>query len=45
MFGVSSGEYLDYAMKNRKEWEAKGESVVADMIAEAHRKYGVKQDS
>ena len=29
VFGVSSDEYLDYAMANRKEWLDKGESVVA----------------
>lgn len=33
VFGVSSSEYLDYAMSNRKEWEEKGEQVVQEMIA------------
>ncbi|KAG7366377.1 adenylate/guanylate cyclase [Nitzschia inconspicua] len=33
VFGVSSDEYLQYAMSNRKEWEVKGKSVVADMVA------------
>ena len=42
VFGVSSGEYLGYALKNREEWEAKGERVVAEMKAEAQRKYGIK---
>jgi hypothetical protein len=32
VFGKSSGEYLDYAMRNRNEWEAKGQEVVAEMI-------------
>jgi hypothetical protein len=32
VFGVSSGEYLNYAMANRKEWEAKGQEVVAEMM-------------
>ena len=32
MFGVSSDEYLDYAIANRNEWEEKGESIVGDMI-------------
>lgn len=32
VFGVSSDEYLNYAMKNREEWELKGERVVAEMI-------------
>ena len=44
VFGVSSGEYLDYATKNRQEWEAKGEQVVAEMIEQAHHKYGVKDE-
>ncbi|KAG7344718.1 adenylate/guanylate cyclase [Nitzschia inconspicua] len=28
VFGVSSDEFLNYAMANRKEWELKGESIV-----------------
>ena len=32
VFGVSSDEYLDYALKNRKEWEARGKQVVAEMV-------------
>ena len=32
MFGVSSDEYLTYAMQNRKEWELKGQEVVAELI-------------
>ena len=31
VFGVSSDEYLSYAVQNRKEWEAKGEAMVAEM--------------
>ncbi|CAB9513750.1 Receptor-type guanylate cyclase gcy [Seminavis robusta] len=31
VFGVSSDEYLNYAMENRKEWARKGEQVVKDM--------------
>jgi len=31
VFGVSSDEYLNYAVKNREEWEIKGERVVQDM--------------
>lgn len=42
VFGVSSDEYLNYAIKNRKEWEDRGEEVVAGMIEECHRKYGTK---
>ncbi|CAB9516338.1 Receptor-type guanylate cyclase gcy [Seminavis robusta] len=44
VFGVSSGEYLDYATKNRAEWEAHGEEAVAQMIKEAREKYGVPGD-
>ncbi|GAX18247.1 calcium/calmodulin-dependent 3',5'-cyclic nucleotide phosphodiesterase [Fistulifera solaris] len=33
VFGVSSDEYLNYAKTNRKEWEAKGREVVAEMVA------------
>ena len=32
VFGVSSGEFLDYALKNRAEWEIKGEDVVKEML-------------
>jgi class 3 adenylate cyclase len=31
VFGVSSDEYLNYAMKNRKEWERCGREIVAEM--------------
>ena len=34
VFGVSSDEYLDYAMKNRDEWEDRGEEIVATIMAE-----------
>ena len=33
VFGVSSGEFLDYAMKNRNEWLAEGETIVEEMIS------------
>jgi len=32
VFGVSSDEYLNYAIKNRKEWEARGQEIVAEMV-------------
>ena len=32
VFGVSSDEYLNYALDNRREWEVKGELVVQEMI-------------
>ena len=34
VFGVSSAEYLDYALKNRQEWENRGQEIVAEMMAE-----------
>ena len=32
VFGVSCDEYLNYAMKNREEWEVRGHEVVMEMI-------------
>jgi class 3 adenylate cyclase len=32
VFGVSSYEYLNYAEKNRREWEIKGQEIVAEMV-------------
>jgi hypothetical protein len=31
VFGVSSHEYLNYALNNRKEWESTGTDIVAEM--------------
>jgi hypothetical protein len=31
VFGVSSEEYLNYAQKNREEWEARGQQVVCEL--------------
>ena len=39
VFGVSSDEYLNYAMNNRQEWEARGQEVVAEMIESATTKH------
>jgi hypothetical protein len=36
VFGVSSDEYLNYALKNREEWEARGHEIVAEMIEMAN---------
>jgi hypothetical protein len=33
VFGAASDECLNYAISNRKEWEEKGEEVVAQFIA------------
>jgi hypothetical protein len=37
VFGVSSDEYLNYAMQNRRQWEEQGESVIAEMINNAEQ--------
>jgi hypothetical protein len=34
VFGVSSDEYLNYALKNRREWEERGREIVAEMVQE-----------
>ena len=38
VFGVSSDEYLNYAQLNRREWEAKGTEIVAEMVEALHDK-------
>ena len=38
VFGVSSDEYLNYAMQNRSEWEAKGNDVVQRFLEEFDKK-------
>ena len=43
VFGVSSDEYLNYARNNRKEWEDKGETVVAEMKERLMSSSAVKQ--
>jgi hypothetical protein len=37
VFGVSSDEYLNYAMQNRRQWEEQGEAVIAEMINNAEQ--------
>ena len=32
VFGVSSSEYLDYAVRNRQEWEEHGKDTVEEMV-------------
>lgn len=43
VFGVSSEEYLQYAEKNRKAWEAQGQSVVETMVEKAHQEWGKEE--
>lgn len=37
VFGVSSDEYLNYAIQNRLEWEERGMQVVEGLVEEAER--------
>jgi class 3 adenylate cyclase len=41
VFGVSSDEYLNYALENRREWAAKGEEACAKMV----EKYSKKKEN
>lgn len=43
VFGVSSDEYLQYAVQNRKEWELKGQELVAEML-QAFKDQGLVRD-
>jgi hypothetical protein len=49
VFGVSSDEYLDYAVRNRSEWSRKGKEVAKTMLEgamiEAHKKGLKRMDS
>ena len=38
VFGVSSDEYLNFAIKNRNEWEVKGQEIVAEMVEAWNKK-------
>jgi hypothetical protein len=38
VFGVSSDEYLNYAMKNRQEWASRGLEVVAGLVEDTKAK-------
>jgi len=40
VFGVSSDEFLNYAMINRKEWEQKGEAKVEEYLMNFANRYG-----
>jgi len=39
VFGVSSDEYHNYAQQNRREWESKGQDVVAAMIEKCQQEF------
>lgn len=38
VFGVSSDEYLNYALQNRKEWELRGREIVTEYMRTMDRK-------
>ncbi len=44
VFGVSSDEYLNYAIQNRSEWEKKGREVVAGYVKK-YKEDAMKEDS
>ena len=44
VFGVSSAEYLSYAMANREEWEMKGEQIVAELVKKYQRDFIMEED-
>ena len=43
VFGVSSDEYLGFALENRLEWEVKGRDIVDAMTANVRAKWGTKK--
>jgi len=45
VFGVSSDEYLNYAIQNRQEWEAKGQQIVAAMAESVSATYAEQKKS
>jgi len=38
-------EYLNYALKNREEWKARGEEVVTEMMENAKNYYGMDDNA
>jgi len=43
VFGVSSAEYLDYAVQNRREMETHGDQIVAEMLANVSGNFDFEQ--
>jgi hypothetical protein len=43
VFGVSSDEYLQYAISNRNEWEEKGQVMTERIIQEVREEYGISE--
>jgi len=44
VFGVSSDEYLQYAISNRNEWEEKGEVMTERIINEVRKERGISEE-
>jgi hypothetical protein len=44
VFGVSSDEYLNYAIQNRNEWEKKGKAIVEEYMIASINSGSTKQD-
>jgi hypothetical protein len=42
VFGVSSDEFLNYATQNRRQWEARGQEIVAELVDMANNEGGNK---
>ena len=45
VFGVSSDEYLNYAKKNWREWEDKGQDIVHSMVGKHRRQQEAKLEA
>jgi 3'5'-cyclic nucleotide phosphodiesterase len=43
VFGVSSDEYLNYAMKNRVKWESRGEEIVFELTERENKRWNDKE--
>jgi hypothetical protein len=44
VFGVSSDEYLNYAMQNRNEWKDRGQELVNEMIERVSNEWNNNND-
>ena len=44
VFGVSSDEYLNYAQRNREEWENRGQELVESMLAKYREQHAHEND-
>jgi len=44
VFGVSSDEYLNYALQNRNEWEERGLAIVQSMTEQVNAAVSLEKD-